>query len=158
MKPKDKKPAQALDEPALEDRLRALPAPAAPRGLEEKLLAGIPRGGQTARSRWRPAWPWAAVGAAAAAAVVLVVLAGPEPPEGGPSNGAAHLSAAAMERAIEREAAAARLLASAAILWQHPAGRPDAAKIRRYVARVYADTAAARAMSAGDAFEQGDIQ
>ncbi len=158
MRSKDSRPAQPWDEQALAERLGGLADPPAPPGLEEKLLAGIPRRGQTARRRWPTAWWWAAIGTAAAAGLVLALLIGPEPPVGGPTNGTPPLSTAAMERAIDREAAAARLLASATILWRHPAGRLDAAKIRDYVARVYADTSAAQAIPDDDAFEQGELR
>lgn len=159
MKSKDNRPGRARDEQALPERLRRLAGPAVPPGLEEKLLAGIPRRGRPARRRRPTAWRWAGLSAAAAAAILLALLIRPIRPVGGPgslANGSVHLSAAAMERAIEREASAARLLTSAAILSQYPGGRPDAAKIRDYVARVYADTSAARAIPDGNAFEQGE--
>ncbi len=161
MRSKDSKPTQPWDEQALAERLGGLADPPVPPGLQEKLLSAIPRRGQTARRRWPTAWWWAAIGAAAAAGLVLALLIGPQPPVGGadgPAPEPLHLSADAMERAIDREAAAARLLASAAILWRHPAGRPDAAKTRDYVARVYADTSAAQAIPDDDAFEQGELR
>ncbi|HET6429519.1 MAG TPA: hypothetical protein VFJ30_13975 [Phycisphaerae bacterium] len=159
MRSKDDRPGRACDEQALAERLRRLAGPAVPPGLEEKLLAAIPRHGQPARRRRPRAWRWAGAGAAAAAGIALALLIGPLRPggnSGDTANGSADLSAAAVERAIEREASAARLLASAAILSRHPAGRPEAAKIRDYVARAYADTAAARAIQDGGAFEQGE--
>jgi hypothetical protein len=57
---------------ALEARLRALPSPPVPGGLEARLLAGIPAEVPIARRRWPV---WVGVGAAAAAACVLAVLA-----------------------------------------------------------------------------------
>jgi hypothetical protein len=51
----------------LAERLRALPAPPVPPGLEARLLAAVP----SARRRWR----WAGVAAALAAACLVAVFA-----------------------------------------------------------------------------------
>jgi len=159
MRSNDDKPARAWDEQVLAERLRRLAGPPVPPGLEEKLLAAIPLRGHPARRRRPAAWRWAGVAAAVAAGIVAVLLIGPLRPRRNPrdtANGLADLSAGAVERAIEREASAARLLASSAVLSRYPAGRADAAKIRDYVARAYADTSAARAIEDGDDLEQGE--
>jgi hypothetical protein len=66
---------------ALEARLRALPPPPVPSGLEARLLVAIPpempRWALTSRSRRPAIWAGAAVGLTAAC--VLVVLLWPEP-------------------------------------------------------------------------------
>ena len=59
---------------ALEERLRALPPPTVPDGLEARLLANIPAERPTARRRWAV---WVGVAGALAAACLLAVLAWP---------------------------------------------------------------------------------
>jgi hypothetical protein len=74
---------------ALADRLRGLPRPPVPEGLQARLLAAIPDGGAPApgpRRPWRRLWLG---GAVAAAAVLLALLLGhffgkPDPPRDGP--------------------------------------------------------------------------
>ncbi len=57
---------------ALEEKLRALPQPSVPDGLESRLLAGIPASLPARRRRW-PVWV-AAVGVVAAACVLVVLV------------------------------------------------------------------------------------
>ena len=52
-----------------------------------------------------------------------------------------------IDRVIEREAIAARLLASANILSNEPGGKHDSAKIQRHIASFYPDTSAGKAIS-----------
>ncbi len=59
---------------ALEEKLRALPLPCVPAGLESRLLVDIPASMPTPRRRWPI---WAGVAGVAAAACLLVVLAWP---------------------------------------------------------------------------------
>jgi hypothetical protein len=66
---------------ALEARLRALPRPPVPAGLESRLLAAIPADRPTPRRRWAG---WVGVAAAVAAACLLAVLAWPRREAKGP--------------------------------------------------------------------------
>jgi hypothetical protein len=59
---------------SLGEKLRSLPQPALPAGLESRLLAGIPPSMPTPRLRWPV---WAGVAGIVAAACLLVVLAWP---------------------------------------------------------------------------------
>jgi hypothetical protein len=74
---------------SLEARLRALPRPPIPSGLEARILAAIParpssndelpRRGRSASRRWRRLTFWAGASVAAAAACLLAVRFWPEP-------------------------------------------------------------------------------
>src|SRR5262249_55626403 len=73
---------------ALEARLRALPQPPVPAGLEARLLAAIPAAPPAPRRRWAV---WVGLAGALAAACLLAVLAwprrdgrGPDPSAPGP--------------------------------------------------------------------------
>jgi hypothetical protein len=76
----------------LEARLRALPQPPVPAGLEARLLAAITADRPTPRRRWAG---WVGVAGAVAAACLLAVLAWPrrearDPAPRPPANGIAH--------------------------------------------------------------------
>src|SRR5262245_35735495 len=72
--PPERRPSTDRSPEALEARLRALPRPPVPDGLEARLLAGVPAALPVPRRRW-PIWAGAA--AALAAACLLAVLAWP---------------------------------------------------------------------------------
>lgn len=75
-------PGRSLD--PLEARLRALPPPPVPAGLEARLLATIPAVRPTPSRRWVV---WVGVTAAVAAACVVVVLTWPKRDGGNPNPG-----------------------------------------------------------------------
>ena len=148
MRANDKASEGPLNEQAIEARLRALPKPPVPSGLEQRLLAGIPPAQPIAKPRLQAAWGWAAAGTAVAAAVILAgILAVPQERVRAPQSeaaSAADMSEDDMQQAIEREGIAARLLASADILGAYPEGKHYAVKVREYAVRAYADTATAK--------------
>jgi len=149
-----------------EERLRRLPRPPVPPGLEDRLLAQIPAA--PPRRRLRRVGPSiAAACLAAAAAVALMIVLRPAPPAirslatdlPAAKQCAAPQASAPIEEpaaplpstedvmlAIEREGRAARMLALADILDAHPSGREQAKLNRRYVLSAYGDTRAAKAL------------
>ena len=161
MRANDKEAEGPWSEQLLEARLRAIPKPPVPPGLEGRILATIPPARPAAAPRLRAGWRWVAAGAAVAAvvipAVILAVLRQPPSPQTQESVGMP-MSEVDIEQTLEREARAARLLASARILGKQPAGRSDAAKTLSYISRVYADTSAAKTILNVDVLEQGDMQ
>jgi hypothetical protein len=70
----ERRPSPDRSAEALEGRLRALPPPPVPDGLEARLLARIPAERPPARRRWAV---WVGVAGALAAACLLAVLAWP---------------------------------------------------------------------------------
>jgi hypothetical protein len=147
----------------LERLLRRLPAPPVPPGLEAKLLAQTPSAGSVRQPTKRTRWWIAAAGLGAAAAAVIVGLvllreptAAPPPPANSTASRLSAMSPADIRRAIEREAAAARLVASAEMLAQDPCGQKEALKMFSYVRQEYGDTAAAGKIPAAGTPSKGD--
>ena len=146
---------------SLEALLRRLPQPTVPTDLEARLIAAIAANRPSAALRRRPLWPWAVAGLGAAALVIvsLVAVSASRHSRGtslAPPVTLA-MSDADIQRAIQREAISARLMASSQILAMLPGGQGDAAKMLQYVAREYADTSAAKQLFPPASRNQGDI-
>ena len=129
----------------LERRLRRLPAPPVPTGLEAKLLAQAPSAGAAARPAKRRRWPIAAAGLAAAAVVVFVSVTAwsvwRHQPTSSPHAGTP-LTVAELQQRSEREAMAGKLAVAARILSEQPGGEEPAREALAYVASRYPETAA----------------
>jgi hypothetical protein len=140
------KPQNPLSLESLEARLRSLPGPKVPEGLEARLIAQVPVRLGRAIDGYRPRHWWP-TGAAIAAGLVLALLAGlylRGTPARQPEIGPATASIEEIENHIAREAVSARLLATARILERYPEGRAEARRNYECIANVYSDTEAAK--------------
>jgi len=127
----------------LEAALRRFQPPV-PSGLDERILASRPRRRTTPAPR-RRLGPWALAGGLAAAAVVaLLVLPHLWTTAPAPTTPRVAMTDDEIERTLQREAAAARLLTSTEILLAQPGGEALAGRTLDYIARVYGDTDAGR--------------
>jgi hypothetical protein len=77
MKPDRQHPHETPDLEAIEDRLRRLPAPRVPEGLEARLIAAFPARSALPVARAARRWRWAVAAAVAAAAAVACFMLWP---------------------------------------------------------------------------------
>jgi hypothetical protein len=158
-----------MESRAMGKALRRLPAPEVPPGLKDRLLADamqqpIPEQASPAGEKvmaGQRGWRWAIAGGSLAAAAAVLVLAvqwqglwrqqGVKSAPVGPAPAVSVVAEVTIEdidKAIAREATAAKLSRVADMLDQYPAGKDQAIQSRRYIVANYSETLTAKLLAA----------